>query len=166
MSSFSLFSSFLSSSLSTIFSWYSSLFWFSFSLSWWRTSRLWSKVLEELDNFFEEALVSIEDIDLLHIFIYYFAGYYDNLKTHDSFDTEDWKEPATALLWLLYFLAQHHDHNKDFQKALETVDEAINHTPTLIELFMLKGKIFKHVGNLDEAVNCFDEAQSLDTADR
>jgi len=93
-------------------------------------------------------------------------GYYDNLKTHDSFDTEDCKEPATALLWLLYYLAQHYDHNKDFQKALETVDEAINHTPTLIELFMLKGKIFKHVGNLDEAVNCFDEAQSLDTADR
>ena len=100
------------------------------------------------------------------ILIHYFAGYYDNLKTHDSFDTEDCKEPATALLWLLYYLAQHHDHNKDFQKALETVDEAINHTPTLIELFMLKGKIFKHVGNLDEAVNCFDEAQSLDTADR
>ena len=31
---------------------------------------------------------------------------------------------------------------------------------------MLKGKIFKHCGNEDEAVNCFDEAQSLDTADR
>jgi len=93
-------------------------------------------------------------------------GYMDNLKTHNSFDTEDCKEPATALLWLLYYLAQHYDHKKDFKKALETVDEAINHTPTLIELFMLKGKIFKHVGNLDEAVNCFDEAQSLDTADR
>ena len=97
----------------------------------------------------------------------FFVGYYDNLKTQNSFDTEvDCKEPATALLWLLYYLAQHWDHKKDFKKALETVDEAINHTPTLIELFMLKGKIFKHVGNLDEAVNCFDEAQSLDTADR
>jgi len=114
----------------------------------------------------ESKAVIIEDIC---------QGYYDNLKTHDSFDPvnettgnggTDGKEPATALLWLLYYLAQHYDHKKDFKKALEIVDEAINHTPTLIELFMLKGKIFKHVGNLDEAVNCFDEAQSLDTADR
>ena len=49
---------------------------------------------------------------------------------------------------------------------MDLVNESINHTPTLIELFMLKGKIFKHLGNLEEAVNCFDEAQSLDTADR
>ena len=95
-------------------------------------------------------------------------GYYDNLKSsRRSFDPDTSEaEPATALLWLLYYLAQHHDHKKEFQKALDMVDEANNHTPTLIELFMLKGKIFKHVGNLDEAVNCFDEAQSLDTADR
>jgi len=46
------------------------------------------------------------------------------------------------------------------------VEEAIEHTPTLIELYLLKGKIFKHVGDLDEAVKCLDEAQSLDTADR
>merc|ERR1712223_34524 len=51
-------------------------------------------------------------------------GYYDNLKTHDSFDPvdettgnggTDGKEPATALLWLLYYLPQHYDHKKDFK---------------------------------------------------
>ena len=94
-------------------------------------------------------------------------NYYSNLKSNQTFDkNSSEKEPATALLWLLYYMAQHFDFKHEYQKALEVIDEAITHTPTLIELFMLKGKIFKHVGNLDEAVNCLDEAQSLDTADR
>ena len=37
---------------------------------------------------------------------------------------------------------------------------------TKLKAELNKGKIFKHCGNLEEAVNCFDEAQSLDTADR
>ena len=53
------------------------------------------------------------------------------------------REPATAQLWLLYYLAQHHDHRGEHSRALEIVDEAIEHTPTLIELYLLKGKIFK-----------------------
>ena len=76
--------------------------------------------------------------------LHFSPGYYENLKTHDSFDSEDCKEPATALLWLLYYLAQHYDHNKNFQKALETVDEAINHTPTLIgKILGLNGHVTK-----------------------
>ena len=49
-------------------------------------------------------------------------GYYENLKSSrrsfdpDTSDTSE-AEPATALLWLLYYLAQHHDHKKEFQKA-------------------------------------------------
>jgi len=93
-------------------------------------------------------------------------GYHNNLKGQRSFDADGGSEPATALLWLLYYMAQHYDHLKDHQKAVETLDEAMTHTPTLIELYMLKGKIYKHMGNFEEAVKCLDEAQSLDTADR
>ena len=75
-------------------------------------------------------------------------GYNNNLKVHKSFEVNGEQEPATALLWLLYYMAQHFDYKREFQKALDVINEAINHTPTLIELFMLKGKIFKHVGNL------------------
>ena len=82
-------------------------------------------------------------------------NYYTNLKSNQTFDkNSSEKEPATALLWLLYYMAQHFDFKHEYQKALEVIDEAITHTPTLIELFMLKGKIFKHVGNLDEVCDC------------
>lgn len=52
-------------------------------------------------------------------------------------------EPASALLWALYFLAQHYDYLGDTGSALEAINAAINHTPTLIELFVTKGRIYK-----------------------
>jgi len=76
------------------------------------------------------------------------------------------QESPTSLLWTYYFLAQHYDYKGDYLKALELVNAAIEHTPTLIELFTLKGKIYKHAGDPEEAVKWLDEAQSMDTADR
>ena len=71
-------------------------------------------------------------------------SYASSLKSDEgSFDAGGQKEPATALLWVYYFLAQHYDHKKDYQKAFEMLEAAISHTPTLIELFLLKGKLFK-----------------------
>lgn len=76
------------------------------------------------------------------------------------------KVPASALLWTYYFLAQHYDHLRDTEKALSYIDAAIEHTPTLIELFVAKGRIYKHAGDPAEAFKWLDEAQALDTADR
>jgi len=83
-----------------------------------------------------------------------------------TFDAEGPPEAPTSLLWTYYYLAQHFDHRGDHAKALELVNAAIEHTPTLIELFTLKGKIYKHAGDPEEAVRWLDEAQSMDTADR
>lgn len=49
---------------------------------------------------------------------------------------------------------------------MEYINAVIASTPTLIELFYMKAKIYKHMGNLKEAAQWMDEAQSLDTADR
>ncbi|XP_054721181.1 N-alpha-acetyltransferase 15, NatA auxiliary subunit-like [Uloborus diversus] len=97
-------------------------------------------------------------------------SYVDCLTRHDVF-TEDGKnskekEPATALLWAYYFLAQHFDYIGCTSKALEYINTAIEHTPTLIELFLAKARLYKHSGDIQEAVHCLDEAQALDTADR
>lgn len=62
------------------------------------------------------------------------------------------KEPACALLWTYYFLAQHYDFLEDTEKAISYIDAAIDHTPTLIELFVCKGRIYK-VGLLYSCTN-------------
>ena len=90
-----------------------------------------------------------------------------NLTEKSSFDDDGKvKEAPTCLLWTLYYLAHQYDYNGDYVKALDLINKAIDHTPTLIELFMLKGKIYKHAGDPQKAVECLDEAQSMDTADR
>ncbi|XP_013092787.2 N-alpha-acetyltransferase 15, NatA auxiliary subunit-like [Biomphalaria glabrata] len=93
-------------------------------------------------------------------------SYVDNLIKTGKFDSKGEVEPATSLLWAYYYLAQHFDYLKNIEKALEYVNLGIEHTPLLIELYVLKAKIYKHAGDMDEAVRLMDEAQSLDTADR
>lgn len=55
-------------------------------------------------------------------------------------------EPPTAILWVYHFLAQHFDHLRDSKKAMEYIDKALEHTPTLIEAYMVKARIYKVMG--------------------
>lgn len=41
------------------------------------------------------------------------------------------------------FLAQHYSYLGDTEKALALIERALEHTPTLIELYIVKGKILK-----------------------
>ncbi|XP_058404234.1 N-alpha-acetyltransferase 16, NatA auxiliary subunit isoform X4 [Diceros bicornis minor] len=96
------------------------------------------------------------------------TNYEASLKTCDFFSPYEnaEKEPPTTLLWVQYFLAQHFDKLGQYSLALDYINAAIASTPTLIELFYMKARIYKHIGNLKEAAKWMDEAQSLDTADR
>uniref|UniRef100_A0A8C1YV45 N(alpha)-acetyltransferase 15, NatA auxiliary subunit a n=1 Tax=Cyprinus carpio TaxID=7962 RepID=A0A8C1YV45_CYPCA len=95
------------------------------------------------------------------------VGYEKSLRTCDAEFVDDGKtEPPTTLLWVQYFLAQHFNHIGKQTLALEYINTAIESTPTLIELFLIKAKIYKHAGNIREAARWMDEAQALDTADR
>ncbi|KAK2492470.1 hypothetical protein MC885_014039 [Smutsia gigantea] len=96
------------------------------------------------------------------------TNYEASLKTCDFFSPYEngEKEPPTTLLWVQHFLAQHFDKLGQYSLALDYINAAIASTPTLIELFYMKAKIYKHIGNLKEAAKWMDEAQSLDTADR
>uniref|UniRef100_A0A8C7MFU9 N-alpha-acetyltransferase 15, NatA auxiliary subunit a n=1 Tax=Oncorhynchus kisutch TaxID=8019 RepID=A0A8C7MFU9_ONCKI len=89
------------------------------------------------------------------------VGYETCLKSYGGKE-----EPPTTLLWVQYFLAQHFDHVGQQTLALDYINTAIESTPTLIELFLIKAKIYKHAGNIKEAARWMDEAQALDTADR
>lgn len=52
------------------------------------------------------------------------------------------KEPA-CILFVLMFLAEHHSYKQESEKALALLQRALNHTPTLIELYIIKGSILK-----------------------
>ena len=54
-----------------------------------------------------------------------------------GYGDEEEQDP-TVYLWLLYYTAQHYMFLRDYDKALQFVNEAIEHTPTVIELYTLK----------------------------
>lgn len=88
----------------------------------------------------------------------------DKQRTLDENDEQE--QDPTVYLWLLYFIAYHYMFLRDNTNALKYVNRAIEHTPTLIDLYTLKGKIMQQAGDRVEAARLFEEARSLDTADR
>ena len=53
------------------------------------------------------------------------------------------EEPPSSLLWSVSLLAQHKDVVGQSLKSLELINEAIYHTPTDVQLYMIKARIFK-----------------------
>jgi peptide alpha-N-acetyltransferase len=76
------------------------------------------------------------------------------------------EQDPTVYLWLLYFLAHHYYFCRNSQEGLKYIQRAIDHTPTLIDLYTLKGKLMKIAGNRSDAARLFEEARILDQADR
>ncbi|ORZ08448.1 NMDA receptor-regulated protein 1-domain-containing protein [Absidia repens] len=93
-------------------------------------------------------------------------SYVTSLEKNGSFEENGSKEPPTALLWCLYYLAQHYDYHRQLDKALSTINKAIDHSPTVVELYMTKGRILKHSGKPQDAANVMNDARELDLQDR
>ncbi|MPC26710.1 N-alpha-acetyltransferase 15, NatA auxiliary subunit [Portunus trituberculatus] len=116
---------------------------------------------------FTDILSLYDDPERIKIIENLMYGYLKNLKEtgHLCETDNEYKEPA-SILYVLMFLAQHHSYLGDTEKALSLIEQAIEHTPTLIELYIVKGKILKHAGDYVGAYEALQEAQALDTADR
>lgn len=95
-------------------------------------------------------------------------SYLPQLKQHRRFAAEDAEdsESPSSLLWALFFAASHYDFLGQADKALSVADEATTHTPTLVDLYVLKARIYKHAGDMLSAYTFMDKARRLDTQDR
>lgn len=61
-------------------------------------------------------------------------------------DDQDEQDP-TVQLWLYYYLSKHNLNLEKIEEALEYINKAINHTPTVVDLYILKAKIIQKAGN-------------------
>ncbi len=55
---------------------------------------------------------------------------------------------------------------QDYEKALDFINKGIEHTPTVIDLYIMKAKIYRRIGDQVYASKLYDEARKLDQADR
>ncbi|KAI4329285.1 hypothetical protein L6164_021567 [Bauhinia variegata] len=89
-----------------------------------------------------------------------------SIRTIGQFPGSVGKDPPSTLMWTLFLLAQHYDRRGQYEIALSKIDEAIEHTPTVIDLYSAKSRILKHAGDLVAAAAFADEARCMDLADR
>ncbi|KAI4355680.1 hypothetical protein L6164_004427 [Bauhinia variegata] len=89
-----------------------------------------------------------------------------SIRTTGQFPGSIEKDPPSTLMWTLFLLAQHYDRRGQYEIALSKIDEAIEHTPTVIDLYSAKSRILKHAGDLVAAAAFADEARCMDLADR
>jgi hypothetical protein len=68
--------------------------------------------------------------------------------------------------WLLLLAARHADECGDVDAALNLVEQALAHTPTVIDLLLAKARLLKHAGRLADAADTLEYARTLDLADR
>ncbi|KAB1218605.1 N-alpha-acetyltransferase 16, NatA auxiliary subunit [Morella rubra] len=89
-----------------------------------------------------------------------------SIRTTGRYPGREEKEPPSTLMWVLFLLAQHYDRRGQYDISLSKIDEAIEHTPTVIDLYSVKSRILKHAGDLAAAAALADEARCMDLADR
>jgi len=87
-------------------------------------------------------------------------------KPEEAAPSLDNEEPPSSLLFTRMVTAEHFDFIGDTHKALEYANKAIEHTPTLVEIYACKAKIYRHAGDLEESRKLFDEVRCMDLADR
>ncbi|WWC63187.1 uncharacterized protein I303_105787 [Kwoniella dejecticola CBS 10117] len=92
------------------------------------------------------------------------------LEKDASLTDDDSISPPTMLLWAYYFLALHISYplqtSPDYTRSIELLDQALEHTPTLPELYMAKAMVLKRSGDLLHAAYEMEKARLLDGQDR
>lgn len=81
-------------------------------------------------------------------------------------EPEPKEESPMVIMWLWMLLANHYERNGMPKQALILIDKAIEHTPSCVELYLCKARIYKHHGNTKAAAICMEKARSMDLADR
>lgn len=86
------------------------------------------------------------------------------LEVVESFESTE--ENPLVLTWIKYFISQHYYKLNDYQSSIEKIEEGIKITPTLIELYMFKARIYKKQGKLLDACDEMNTARLMDLQDR
>mmetsp|Transcript_16311 Transcript_16311/g.25210 ORF Transcript_16311/g.25210 Transcript_16311/m.25210 type:complete len:627 (+) Transcript_16311:395-2275(+) len=90
-----------------------------------------------------------------------------NMESEMVLDLADKEEQdPTIQFWLYYFLSQHYFFLGNVEKSLEYINKAIEHTPTVMDIYTFKAKIMQFAGDRIAADKLTGEARNLDQADR
>ena len=101
-------------------------------------------------------------------------GYRDSLERTGTLqpdadlaaDDEGTADAPSTYVWVLYYLAQHYSSLGAHVRALELIDAAITHTPSLADFHLIRARVLKRGGDRFGAERAMEAARALDGQDR
>ena len=70
-------------------------------------------------------------------------SYLDSLEKEGSFPEKTSLEPPVTTMWTLAFTSWHFSHVGKTKEAVEYIEKALKHTPTAVDLYIHKARIYK-----------------------
>lgn len=92
--------------------------------------------------------------------------YIASLSSESKFPNGESSESPSTIMWAWYLRAYLHEICGEYSAGLAMVDKCIEHTPTGVDLYELKGRILKASGDIEAAAECLDAGRDLDKQDR
>ena len=101
------------------------------------------------------------------LFVTLVDEYISHLERSGRFaaDSAEEEEPST-LFWAWYLRAGLHEMAGEYVEGLARMDQCLQHTPTAVDAYEMKARLWKLSGNISAAVACLDRGRDLDRADR
>ncbi|ESL10415.1 N-acetyltransferase subunit Nat1 [Trypanosoma rangeli SC58] len=94
-----------------------------------------------------------------------FLQWEDEIKRND-FSSFGGKANPSYILWIWMYLSSHYRRLHQFDQAFHYINLAIDHTPTVELLYLMKAKIHARNQEFDEAAVNADKARQLDLQDK
>lgn len=125
-----------------------------------------SSVTKYLNNFFQRGVPSA--------FVNLKPFYKDSEKREiigevvEEIYKAELESKSDNLVWVVFYLAQHHSYLRNIESALKYIDKCFELSPDnyAVEFGLVKGKIYKHAGDLVQAADALIAAQETDKSDR
>ncbi|EFP85005.2 uncharacterized protein PGTG_11174 [Puccinia graminis f. sp. tritici CRL 75-36-700-3] len=89
-------------------------------------------------------------------------GYFESTKDVEA------QQPSSTLVWILHFLSQLYgsSHLNMTKEAIDAAHQAIEHTPSLPDLYISLAHAYKRAGSFEKAADALRSARGLDGQDR
>lgn len=131
----------------------------------------------ELSTFFliekdSRCVIATDPLDIrqhraYQLFVELVDGYIDSLAKNKKLLPDDkYEEPPSTELWAWYLRAGLHELAAEYKAGIALLDKCLEHTPTGVDIYELKGRLLKSAGDIEAAVECLDHGRDLDRQDR
>merc|ERR1719174_608608 len=84
------------------------------------------------------------------------------LTTKDNQALSEEIQPTSTLLWAYYLRAVWYELGGSYTQAIQMADLCLNHTPTTVDSYELKGRLMHAAGDFEGAAEMLDRGREID----